>query len=188
VSKVKQQSTKIHTTTEYPLERTAGYIPLNVTHVQHQPIDALMRDWCSCRDCRCDRRPGNADAGVCVACRGAFVGFGWEEPLSPLCFGTEVCIIDGMSRVVILLPGKCYGDGAVLICGASEMMDGRAHVRRSEINGVSETVIYMKTLDCSVVLLSSPYLGCLTAWKFSIYCLRNFGLLLSPRNLIPYPT
>jgi hypothetical protein len=116
------------------------------------------------------------------------VGSGWEEPLSPLCFGTEVCITDGMSRVVILLPGKCYGDGAVLICGASEMMDGRAHVRRSEINGVSETVIYMKTLDCSVVLLSSPYLGCLTAWKFSIYCLRNFGLLLSPRNLIPYPT
>ena len=115
--KVKQRSTKVHTTTEYIFERTAGYIPLNVTHVQHQPIDALMRDWCSRRDFRCDRRPGNADAGVCVACRGASVGSGWEEPLSPLCFGTEVGIIDGMSRVVILLPGKCYGDGAVLICG-----------------------------------------------------------------------
>ena len=78
-----------------------------------------------------------------MACRGAFAGSEWEEPWSPLCFDMETCIIDGMSRVVILLPGKCYGDGAVLICGASEMMDGRAHVRRSKINGVSETVIYI---------------------------------------------
>lgn len=105
MSKSNNEAQRFTTTTESPLERTAGYIPLNVTHVQHQPIDALMRDWCSRRDCRCDRRPGNADAGVCVACRGAFVGSGWEEPLSPLCFGTEVSTIDGMSRVVILLPG-----------------------------------------------------------------------------------
>lgn len=98
-----------------------------------------MRDWCSRRDYRFDRRPVNADAGVCMACRGAVVGSGWEEPWSPLCFGVEICIIDGMSRVVILLPGLCYGDGAMLMCGASEMMDGRAHIRRSKINRVSET-------------------------------------------------
>lgn len=67
------------------------------------------------------------------------MGSGWEDPLSPLCFGTEICIIDGTSRAVILLPGKYYGDGAVLMCGASEMMDGRADVRRSKINGVSKT-------------------------------------------------
>ena len=188
MSKSNNEAQRFTTTTEHPLERKAGYIPLNVTHVQHQPIDALMRDWCSYRDCRCDRRPGNADAGVCLACMGAFVGSGWEEPLSPLCFGTEVGIIDGMSRVVILLPGKCYGDGAVLMCGAPEMMDGRAYVRRSKINGVSETGNLYEDIVCSVVLLSSPYLGCLAAWKYSVYRLSNCGLLLSSRNLIPHPT
>lgn len=53
---------------------------------------------------------------------------------------------------------------------------------------LARRAIYMKTLHYSVVLLSSPYVGCLTVCNSSIYLTSNSELLLCPRNLILHPT